>query len=180
MRWPFCFGAAGTAGVRVTAQTTDQDRLPDTGADYGQRVALYFAAMFVIYGVLIPFLPVWLDGRGLTANEVAIVTAVPFILRLAVTPAVAIFADRLGAHRLFIIASAWAALAACLMLGGIERLLAYPCGRGPLVSCRRHDDAARRGDRRQRCARLFARLRPNAAVGLALVCRGGIDRRRMD
>ncbi len=104
----------------MTTQTTDQDRLPDTGADYGQRVALYFAAMFVIYGVLIPFLPVWLDGRGLTANEVAIVTAVPFILRLAVIPAVAIFADRLGAHRLFIIASAWAALAACLLLGGMS------------------------------------------------------------
>ncbi|MBA4132447.1 MAG: MFS transporter [Hyphomicrobium sp.] len=94
-------------------------RLPDPGADYGQRIALYFAAMFVIYGVLIPFLPVWLDGRGLDANEVAIVMAVPFILRLAVTPTVAIFADRLGAHRLFIIASAWAALAASLALGGM-------------------------------------------------------------
>jgi len=101
-------------------QPTDQpDRLPDTGADYGQRIALYFAAMFVIYGVLIPFLPVWLDGRGLDANEVAIVMAVPFILRLAVTPTVAIFADRLGAHRLLIIASAWAALAASLALGGM-------------------------------------------------------------
>lgn len=98
----------------------DQDRLPDTGAAYGQRIALYFAAMFVIYGVLIPFLPVWLDGRGLDANEVAIVTAVPFILRLLVTPSVAIFADRLGAHRLFIIASAWAALAASLALGGMN------------------------------------------------------------
>jgi PPP family 3-phenylpropionic acid transporter len=89
----------------------------DEGASYGQRVALYFAAMFVIYGVLIPFLPVWLDGRGLDANEVAIVTAVPFILRLAVTPSVAMFADRLGNHRILIIASAWAALAASLLLG---------------------------------------------------------------
>jgi PPP family 3-phenylpropionic acid transporter len=105
---------------RLTHPSTQQDRLPDTGAAYGQRVALYFAAMFVIYGVLIPFLPVWLDGRGLTANEVAIVTAVPFILRLAVTPSVAIFADRLGAHRRFIIVSAWAALAACLLLGGMN------------------------------------------------------------
>jgi PPP family 3-phenylpropionic acid transporter len=97
-----------------------QPTLPDPGAAYGQRVALYFAAMFVIYGVLIPFLPVWLDGRGLDANEVAIVTAVPFILRLAVTPSVAIFADRHGAHRRLIIASAWAALAASLLLGGMH------------------------------------------------------------
>lgn len=92
----------------------------DEGASYGERLALYFAAMFVIYGVLIPFLPVWLDGRGLDANEVAIVTAVPFILRLAVTPSVAILADRHGAHRTFIVASAWAALAASLLLGGMN------------------------------------------------------------
>ncbi|OYW54129.1 MAG: hypothetical protein B7Z29_12635 [Hyphomicrobium sp. 12-62-95] len=104
----------------VTEPSRDHDRLPDPGADYGQRIALYFAAMFVIYGVLIPFLPVWLDGRGLDANEVAIVMAVPFILRIAVTPTVAIFADRLGAHRLFIIASAWTALAASLVLGGMS------------------------------------------------------------
>lgn len=89
----------------------------DEGASYGKRVALYFASMFVIYGVLIPFLPVWLDGRGLDVNEVAIVTAVPFILRLAVTPSVAIFADRIGNHRTLIIASAWAAFAASVLLG---------------------------------------------------------------
>lgn len=87
------------------------------GDDYGLRVAIYFAAMFVIYGVLIPFLPVWLDGRGLTANEVAIVTAVPFILRLVVTPLMAVFADRYGAHRGFIIASAWTAFGTALLLG---------------------------------------------------------------
>ncbi len=98
----------------------EHDRLPDTGAGYGQRTALYFAALFVIYGVQVPFFPVWLDGRGLDASEVAIVTAVPFILRLAVTPTVAIFADRLGDHRLFITASAWAALAASLALGGMN------------------------------------------------------------
>jgi PPP family 3-phenylpropionic acid transporter len=121
VRRPFCLQRIEEGGPRtVTVPTRVSDRLPDPGAAYGQRIALYFAAMFVIYGVLIPFLPVWLDGRGLDANEIAIVTAVPFILRLAVTPLVAIFADRLGAHRLFINASAWAALAACLALGGMS------------------------------------------------------------
>lgn len=96
------------------------DRLPDPGADYGKRVAIYFAAMFVIYGVLVPFLPVWLDGRGLTAHEVAIVTAAPFIFRLAVMPTVAIFADRHGAHRRYVIAIAWGALTASLLLGAMN------------------------------------------------------------
>ncbi len=104
----------------MTDRTLDPHPVSDPGASYGQRVAAYFAAMFVIYGVLIPFLPVWLDGRGLDANEVAIVMAVPFILRLAVTPAAAVFADRHNAHRFFTIASAWAALAASLALGAMH------------------------------------------------------------
>ncbi len=101
----------------MTAAVPDPTDDRRAGAAYGQRVAIYFGAMFVIYGVLIPFLPVWLDGRGLSANEVAIVTAVPFILRLAVTPLTAVFADRSGAHRGYIIASAWTALATALLLG---------------------------------------------------------------
>ncbi len=104
----------------------------DLGASYGQRVALYYGAMFLIYGVLIPFLPVWLDGRGLGASEVAVVTALPFLLRLAVTPAAAIAADRRGAHRRFIIASAWIAFAAALLLGRMHGFWAILAVAAPL------------------------------------------------
>ncbi len=83
---------------------------------YAVRVALFYAALFLIYGVHVPYLPVWLDWRGLTAGEVAAITASPFLLRLIVTPAAAVLADRIANHRLVIIGLAWVALALAVVL----------------------------------------------------------------
>ncbi|MDX2289662.1 MAG: MFS transporter [Hyphomicrobiaceae bacterium] len=73
------------------------------GTRYGLGVALYFAALFLIYGVHLPYLPVWLDSRGLDAGQIAIVTAAPYVLRLVVTPSVAVLTDRSSTHRLAIV-----------------------------------------------------------------------------
>lgn len=87
-------------------------------AGFAQRMALFYGALFLIYGVHVPFMPVWLDFKGLTAGEIAVVTAAPQFLRLAVTPAVGLLADRHGAHRRLIIVLSWLALAvAGAMLG---------------------------------------------------------------
>ncbi|MEQ1712090.1 MAG: MFS transporter, partial [Hyphomicrobium sp.] len=77
---------------------------------------LFYAALFLIYGIHLPYLPVWLDWRGLGASEIGLVTAAPFFVRLAVTPVVAVFADQYGAHRSLVIALAWSALAASVAL----------------------------------------------------------------
>lgn len=83
---------------------------------YATRVAVFFAALFLIYGVYLPYLPLWLDSRGLSVAQIAIVTASPYFLRDLVTPAVAFHADRRGAHRTAIIALATIGLAAGLTL----------------------------------------------------------------
>lgn len=83
---------------------------------YAWRTSLFYAAVFLIYGFHVPFLPVWLHWRGLTDAEIAIATAAPFFLRLLVTPAVAVAADRLGNHRTFIIGLSWLAVCATLAL----------------------------------------------------------------
>ena len=36
-------------------------------AYYGQRIALFYAGYFILTGVSLPFFPVWLEARGLTA-----------------------------------------------------------------------------------------------------------------
>ena len=69
---------------------------------FGPRVALFFAALFLIYGVHVPYLPVWLNWRGLSNAEIGIITAVPFFLRVLVTPAVALSADWLADHRIVV------------------------------------------------------------------------------
>ena len=80
------------------------------------RLAAFFGALFVVLGAQVPFLPVWLDWRGLTPAEIGIVTATPLMLRLVVTPTIALIADRASLHRQMIILLAWVGLAALLVL----------------------------------------------------------------
>lgn len=74
----------------------------------GMRLSALFGALFLIYGVQLTYLPVWLDARGLSAPAIAFATSAPLFLRLVFTPAVAFVADRAGAHRLAIILLGWA------------------------------------------------------------------------
>jgi PPP family 3-phenylpropionic acid transporter len=83
---------------------------------FAARVSLLFAAIFVVAGTNLPFLPVWLDWAGLGPREIAIITATPLFVRVAVTPAIAFAADRAGDHRRFLIGLSWAGLAALVVL----------------------------------------------------------------
>lgn len=63
------------------------------------RVALMFAAMFWTVGIITPYLPVWLQSRGLTVGEIGLLTVVPQLFRLVAAPLVGFEADRRRAHR---------------------------------------------------------------------------------
>lgn len=78
---------------------------------YAMRVALFYGALFVVYGMHVPYMPVWLDGKGLSAAQISTVMAAPFFLRLLITPGVALAADRNERHRAMLIVLAWASLA---------------------------------------------------------------------
>lgn len=84
---------------------------------------MFFAALFLIYGVHLPYLPLWLEWRGLTPSEIAIVTSAPFFLRLIATPSLAYLADRHSAHARMIRLLAWAALASALLLSSMNGFL---------------------------------------------------------
>lgn len=88
-------------------------------ASYGIRVSVFFAALFLIYGVHLPYLPVWLEWRGLTPGEIAIVTSAPFFLRLVATPLLAYHADRTGDHARLILMLSGIGLVAALILSQI-------------------------------------------------------------
>ncbi len=62
----------------------------------GARISIFFGAIFLAYGVIVPYFPVWLHARGLTPIEISIVTAAPLFVRLLFTPAVLLLADRLA------------------------------------------------------------------------------------
>jgi PPP family 3-phenylpropionic acid transporter len=88
----------------------------DKGGGFALPVALFYGALFVVYGMYVPFMPVWLDWKGLTAGEISTVIAAPLFVRVLITPAVAVIADRSGVDRRHLIALAWAALAFVLVL----------------------------------------------------------------
>ena len=70
---------------------------------FAERMALYFGALFLIYGVHITYFPVWLAWRGLPPEEIGLITALPIFMRTVLTPAIAAYADARGNHRQVIV-----------------------------------------------------------------------------
>ena len=76
------------------------------------RLALFYAALFSLVGVHLPFWPVWLKAHGLGPTEIGVVLAVGVGVKVIANPLVAAFADRLGQRRPIMIALSLLALAA--------------------------------------------------------------------
>jgi PPP family 3-phenylpropionic acid transporter len=74
-------------------------------------------------GVQLPFLPIWLAAKGLDAETIGAVLAVPMILRLLTIPLATRIADRHDALRAVIVTTAAAALVGFVVLGFIVRPL---------------------------------------------------------
>lgn len=84
--------------------------------DFARRLGLFYGALFVLYGVQLPYLPVWLDWRGLSPQEIGLVSSLPLIIRLFATPSLAMAADRGQSHRRIVVLLAWIGLASSLLL----------------------------------------------------------------
>lgn len=87
-----------------------------TGGDFARRLAFFYAALFVTLGVQLPFLPVWLAAKGLDAQTIGIVLALPMVVRLFAIPMATRIADRHDALKAVIVAAAGLTLAGFTML----------------------------------------------------------------
>ena len=67
------------------------------------RLALYYAAYFAVIGILMPFWPIWLEGKGLDAIEIGFILASAPFVRAIGSPLIAQVADRRGLRRPIII-----------------------------------------------------------------------------
>ena len=83
---------------------------------FAERMALYFGALFLIYGVHVTYFPVWLAWRGLRPEEIGLITALPIFMRTVLTPAIAAHADAQGNHRQVIIALSFASAVLALVI----------------------------------------------------------------
>lgn len=75
------------------------------------RISFYFAALFLVPGVHLPFWSVWLQSRGLSAPEISAVLSSAILIRLVAGPTAAHLVDRSGARRQAIIILSWASCA---------------------------------------------------------------------
>lgn len=107
----------------------------EAAAGFAVRIALFYGALFVIYGMHVPFTPMWLAWRGLTPSEIAAIMAAPFFLRVVITPAVALAADRNGTHRRIMIVLAWLALGSVLALSQAAHFWPVMLLTVPLIIC---------------------------------------------
>jgi PPP family 3-phenylpropionic acid transporter len=83
---------------------------------FGARLALFYAGLFVVVGIQLPFFPVWLRAKGLDAEAIGLVLAAPMVVRILAVPVAARIADRRGALRqLMIIGSCGAAMGYALV-----------------------------------------------------------------
>ena len=82
----------------------------EPGAGFAWRLALFYAALFVALGVQLPFLPVWLAAKGLDADMIGIVLAIPMIVRVFAIPLATRRADRHDALRMAIVIAATGAV----------------------------------------------------------------------
>jgi PPP family 3-phenylpropionic acid transporter len=96
----------------------------DTASRFAWRMALFYASTFVAHGVQLPFIPVWLAAKGLDAQAIGIVLALPMILRLVGIPLAMRAADRHDAPWAVIVAAIFAALIAFGALGAAAHPLA--------------------------------------------------------
>lgn len=94
------------------------------------RLSGFYGTFFLLFGVLLPFQPVWLDSRGLGPVEIASIMAAVFWVKMISHPLVAHIADRRGHGRWLSIILAMLSLGTCLALTGATGFwpIAVLCG----------------------------------------------------
>ena len=90
--------------------------MPQAVAPLSTRLGAFYAASFLVVGIQLPFWPVWLSGRGLDAQEIAILFAAAIWAKIIATPLIGGLADRLGWRRGIMVALAAIACIAYAML----------------------------------------------------------------
>src|SRR6185437_1020152 len=84
---------------------------------FAPRLALLYAAIFVVSGIQMPFFPLWLRAKGLDAQMIGLVLAAPMVARLVAVPWITRHADRRDRLRPLLIACVCATVAGYVAIG---------------------------------------------------------------
>src|SRR6185312_15503811 len=84
---------------------------------FSSRVAALYAAMFVAFGIQLPFFPVWLAAKGVDPGMIGVVLAAPILVRIFAITWATRWADRHDALRAAIVFSAVAGVLGYTLVG---------------------------------------------------------------
>src|SRR5262245_4952071 len=88
-----------------------------------RRLGIFYATLFGLLGIQMPFLPVWLQARDVESGMIGIVLAAPIVARLLAVPVFMREADRRDAVRTALIVCGFAAAAGYVLVGLSEGAL---------------------------------------------------------
>ena len=63
------------------------------------QMALFYAAIFAMIGIHMPFWPIWLAAKGLSPTEIGIIFACGIGIKIISNPLITHFADRYGKNK---------------------------------------------------------------------------------
>ncbi len=93
------------------------------------RLAAFYAALFILPGIQMPFFPVWLRAKGLDPKMIGFVLAVPMVVRILAIPVVTRAADRRDAIQGAMVLACVASVAGYTLVGlsggAVAILIAY-------------------------------------------------------
>ena len=95
---------------------TDHASAAAAGPSLAWRLGFLYAALFLVVGCYLPYMPVWFHWRELGADQIAVLLAAPLYARVLFTPAVSFAADWLGDRRTILIVLAWGSFASFILL----------------------------------------------------------------
>lgn len=90
---------------------------PATKRNFAARLAAFYAAFFVLSGIQLPYLPLWLEAKGLDAREIGLLLAIPTLARISAVPVVSRLSDRHGDLRLTLVVLSFGAALTIFGLG---------------------------------------------------------------
>lgn len=88
-----------------------------TRARFSRRLAVFYGAFFLCIGVLMPFLPLWFKAREVEPAWIGLLLSFPALSRIIAVPFLTRLAERQGALRAGLIASAFATMIGFVLMG---------------------------------------------------------------
>jgi MFS transporter, PPP family, 3-phenylpropionic acid transporter len=95
--------------------------------DFAVRMAAFYAALFVLIGIQMLLVPVWLGAKRLDPQQIASVLAAAIVVRIVAVPVISRITDRFAAFRITLVVAAAAAVLGLTWVGLSDGFVGILC-----------------------------------------------------